>query len=465
MGVRSAIDRYKLAEPGAGIVVGVSGGPDSIALLHALHALESELDFSIVVAHLDHGLRRESVEEADFVRNISDRLKKRFELRRIDVGKLAARKSVSLEEAGRRERYDFFEEIRGLTNANRIATAHHSDDSIETFLLRLFRGSSTRGLAGIPPQRGEIIRPLIDMSRDEILAFVRRHDIPYCLDRSNFAQDTDRNYVRNAIIPAIMERFPHFKAPMLRTMEQVRVDREFLADLTDDLRDRACAYSDEGVSLSVPIVAAAAEQLASRIVLDALYEVSGPFVRWTGAHVSAALDVIRGSNPSATLDLPGDLRLIRQYDKVRITPKDPDHGLPDFRIAVEGPGIVRIEQVGWEFEFEVIERGGRDPMVSMDPRRAVFDLHEIDFPLTVRPVQPGDRIQPWGMSGSKKIKSLLIDAKIPRPLRKSLPILLKGDDVLWVPGVRRSRHAPVTREAKLVLSVRAVPPYAKESES
>ncbi len=169
--IRKTIEEYRMLVSGTGVVVGASGGPDSTAMLHALNVLKDDIGFRIIAAHLDHGLRPESGLDAQFVSDVAKGLGIDFEVKSINVRDLAKKLNISIEEAGRRARYDFFEEVRKNVGAGVVATGHHQDDELETFFLRIFRGSSIKGLRGIPPVRGRIIRPLINCRRSEILDF------------------------------------------------------------------------------------------------------------------------------------------------------------------------------------------------------------------------------------------------------------------------------------------------------
>ncbi len=241
--VKNTIRKCRMIPEGSGVVVGVSGGPDSVALLTILAELSSPLGFRLVVAHVDHGLRVESPEDARFVQETADRPGVEVFVHSADVRTVATAEGISVEEAGRRVRYGFFEHVLVETGARVIATAHHRDDVVETFLLRVFRGSSLTGLSGIPPVRGNIVRPLIEASREQILAFLAEREIPYRTDPTNLDDLTDRNFVRNRIIPTIRERFPDFAKPIARTVDLVAKEQAFLDVLAAELYDQTVVPS------------------------------------------------------------------------------------------------------------------------------------------------------------------------------------------------------------------------------
>ncbi len=443
-----------MIQSGQGVVVGVSGGPDSIALLHVLNALRKELSFWIVAAHLDHQLRIRSDADARFVREAADELGLRVEMTRVHVGELAAKHGVSVEEAGRRARYAFFEEVRVATGANTIATAHHRDDAIETFFLRILRGSSLTGLRGIPPVRGKVVRPLIDIPRMDILRFLEDQGIQYLVDSTNLGIEADRNFIRNRILPVVRTRFPNFTGPLVRTLELVADEEAFMDQQASELYSRVVSETEKGLEIDLPALSEAPQVLSSRVILAALYSLSGPETRWSRKHVDNILRIAMGENPSAHLDLPGGQNLRREYDRLILSRSASDELTPAFLISAPGPGTYPIPNTRHSIAFRVISRDKPLPMFLNSKGKALFAAEEVPFPLTIRSCLPGDRIKPWGIEGTRKVKDLLIDLKVPVRDRKKIALLVKGNRVLWIPGIRRSREAPVRPDTQRILEVR-----------
>jgi tRNA(Ile)-lysidine synthase len=454
--VRQALLDSRVAYPGAKIVTAVSGGPDSTALVHVLHALSQEVGFGIVVAHLDHKLRKESHEDAAFVRRLAEDLGLECFLQIADIQGLAVAKGISVEEAGRRARYAFLEEVRTTTAAHWIATAHHLDDAFETFFLRLFRGSSHQGLRGIEPVRGHIVRPFIELKREEILRYLEDRTIPYRIDPTNLSSDTDRNFIRNRLLPAVRERFPGFQQPLKRTLELVDQENRLLDSLASQISSQAVTTSVGSAILDVPLVLAAPEPLVGRVIVAALYQVSGAATRWGRVHVRIVLGILRSRNPSARAFLPGGILVRRQYDKLIIDGcgERPLKETPS--VIVTKPGQVKFPGSDACIEFRVIS--GKEALPDdLDNRfAAYFDADRVDFPLVLRGFQPGDTMRPWGLNGTRKLKKIFIDARIPRDERGSWPLLLKNDEILWLVGLRRSQAAPILPGTPRVLEVRLV---------
>ncbi len=450
---RGAIDRYGMIARESRVLIGVSGGPDSTALLHAVDRLKSHLGFTLAAAHLDHMLRDESHEEAEFVREMCARLGVPAYCDRRDVREFARREGMSVEQAGRVQRYEFFEEARKRAGADLIATAHHRDDAVETFFLRVLKGSSLAGLGGIPPVRGRIIRPFIDATRDEIIAFLDAEGLEYRLDPTNTTSDTDRNFIRNRIFPVIRERFPAFDEPLSRTIELIREENDALDRRANALYEKAVTPRPDGVDLSRDELRRAGRAESARVVVRAFYEAAGPNARFTREHAERFLDLVCGPNPSAKLPLPAGVAAAWEYDRIRLRKGD-DTGPPgEMFVRVTGPGTVTLDEAGVTLHFDLRPRNADDRTDYRSEKRVFFDADAAPFPLTVRSPRPGDRIEPWGMEGTKKLADVLVDEKIPRRRRSVVPTLVMDDTVLWIAGIRRSRFAPVTDATRRVLRV------------
>lgn len=454
--VRATITAHGMIHRGDGVVVAVSGGPDSVALLTVLDRLKPVMDFWMIVAHVDHKLRPDSREDADFVRELGDRLGVRVEVKEVDVREAAAAQDVSIEEAGRRVRYEFFEEVRTRTKADTIATAHQMDDRLETFFLRLFRGTTLTGLGGIPAVRGRLIRPLIESSKQEILQFLHEEKISYRVDQSNLEVNTDRNFIRNSLFPLIADRFASFHKPLLRTMEMVRQEEELLSELASELYSGAVRANSKQLILDAKVLRAARPILGARAIVRALYALSGPEQRWTQVHVDTVMKVIQGDNPSARVNLPGGIVLFREYDRIRLLMDRPEAAPSCRAVVVTGPSEIEIPSVGMILRFRILEPSKEDRFVSAPSHVAYFDADAVGFPFELRPARPGERFRPWGSSGTRKVKKILIDHKVPVRLRRKLPLLIKEGEILWIPGIRRGRGAAVGPSTRRVLEVSIV---------
>lgn len=455
--VKATITDHGMIRAGDIVIAGVSGGPDSMALLTILHELTAKLSFSLVVGHVDHTLRPESHGDALFVKQAAEQLGIPVHMTEIDVRAIAASRGRGTEEAGRRIRYKFFDKVRTATGAHKIATAHHADDAMETFFFRLVTGTGSQGLTGISPVRGAIIRPLIRCYREEILEFLEVRSISYRIDPTNLEADTDRNFLRNTVFPQIAHRFPHFKKPLARALDHIREDAELIGGLAERLRSDSVTRAGAETVLDVPILRRAPRQLATRAILDTLYDLPESDARWGKVHADIIFQMVHGDNPSARADLPGGILLIREYHKIRLISGPPTEPAP-FSVTVFGPGRVEAPETGMILEFRVADRSGPEIKTLANPDHCSFDADNASFPLIIRPPQPGDTFKPWGFSGTRKLKKVLIDHKIPQRLRVRWPLLVKDDEILWIPGIRRSSLAPVGPHTVRVLEARIVEP-------
>jgi tRNA(Ile)-lysidine synthase len=452
--VRQTIVDCGMVAPGKGIVVAASGGPDSTALLHILNSIGKELDCWIVAAHIDHGLRVDAEQDCEFVKRLGQQLGIPVYFEKKDVIGLAGNWGMSIEEAGRSVRYRFLESVRQNVGAELIATGHHTDDEAETFFLRILRGSSLQGLGGIPAVSSKIIRPLIKVTRQDILNFLEKQKIPFRIDNSNLESKTDRNFIRNRVFPLISERFPSFTGPLLRTMDLIRLENEHLDDLAEKCFAEAVYYRGSEMLVDVFSLKQAGQAVSARTILKCIYEFAGSHIRLQRIHLKDFLRILDTRNPSSEITLPLGFKIRKEYDKIRIfkIAEKPDQ--PDYIFKVIGPGEIHVRSAGMSLHFRVKNFDFDDKFSWYSADTEYFDAEYADFPLEVRPFRPGERMRLWGGKGSKKIKDILIDEKIPRHVRKTLHVLAKNSEILWIPGIKRSCYGAVCRDTRKILEVK-----------
>lgn len=450
--VRQTLLTHRMIEKGNGVILAISGGPDSIAMAHIMIRLKEEFSCWFVIAHLDHSIRTESKQDFEFVKNVSESVGIEFVGQKIDVPGIARQKKISLEEAGRIARYEFLETVRARYHANKIATAHNADDVVETFLLRLFQGSSLTGLCSIPFKRGNIIRPLLNLSRLQIMEFLAFTGDSYAIDKTNLSFDTERNYIRNRIVPAIREKFPNFQTPTLRTIELIQKDEQYLNSITNELYSSVVSKFEDFFQIDVKRINVLPDTISSRILRSVLFSLSGPETRWTRFHVDSILSALRVAKPFLRLTLPYGLFFTKDYGTASITSSSEPSNEP-YSLDISEPGVFEIPDSNLILEFSILNRPFSGLSLKTDLDKVYFDADLICFPLCLRPFQPGDRIVPWGKNKPVKIKKLFIDTKTPRRLRKDLPLLVKENEILWVPGVRRCASYCVKPETKHILEI------------
>lgn len=314
---KRTIDRFRMLSPGDTVLVGVSGGPDSMALLYLLMDIKDEYGIGLKIAHLNHGFRKEAAEEAEFVRGRAVSLGLEAVIRFIDVPAMREREGLSSQEAARDARYAFFEEAAGEAGANKVALAHTSDDQAETVLIRLLRGSGPLGLSGIPAIRGQepiIIRPLIDCSRKEIEGYLSEKGIPFVTDSSNLKMDYMRNRVRMELIPFLEGYNPNIKETLTRTARLARQDNEFL-DMEADKAYQSLVPSNNGdIAIDFKALKGLPSAMSSRVIRNAIEGVKGDLKRISFQHIAEILNLMDLGEGRWTLHLP-DVTVSREHDK------------------------------------------------------------------------------------------------------------------------------------------------------
>jgi tRNA(Ile)-lysidine synthase len=442
--VRKTISRYKLIEPQDCILVAVSGGPDSIALLYVL----LNMGFSLRIAHLNHCLREEAESDAKFVKEIANKLNLPITIGREDVKKFAIKKRFSIEHAARIMRYSFLESVRKRFNMDKIAIGHTADDQLETLIQRIARGTGLKGLTLIPPARGKIIRPLIEIERGEILEFLKRRNIPYITDRSNYDVTYTRNLVRYKIIPNIRSSFPDFVQRVVR-MRRVLEGDEFVIEgminkIFDNLSKRGKNFQ---IILDLSKFLCYNNSIRKRIVRKGIEIVKGDLNGISASHIDYILVFISFSKSGQSIDIPG-IRIRREYGNVFIERR---LSKSEERVEVDLPVPGERDIDSFHFTTQVV--GERNLTIKASKKRVFFDLSKIQPPLTIRTRREGDRFQPFGFPYEKKLKDILINDKIPREERQRILLVVDKKGILWICGHRRAEGGRINDSTKRVLVI------------
>lgn len=454
--VRETIRRYRLLERGDGVVIGVSGGPDSMALLHLLLALRDEYDLSLSAVHVHHQLRgAEADADAAFVADWCRAHGVPCRVVRVDVRAHAAQHRLGLQVAARQLRYAALREAAERAGAGKIALGHHADDQVETVLMRLVRGTGIGGLAGIPIARAEgsatLIRPLLHVRRAEIEAYCAAHGVPYRLDASNRSRAYLRNRVRLDVVPLLSALNPRFPEAVCQLAEVARAEDAYLEErareaLEGALRRRTAdgVVLDRRAFVRLPL---ALQRRVIKLILSYLC-VDEPDRLF--AHIEAVRHLAVSDKPAGSHRIAGAWWAETDYDVLVLRRGEPDSGEgPDFCYSLAVPGETQVPEAGCTIRCRVTDRPLEDGELS--PLWAVFDYERLSGPLVVRARRPGDRMTMWGLVGHKKVKDILIDEKVPHRVRRRIPVICAGETILWLPGVRRSAVAPVTAATRRFL--------------
>ncbi|OGK83102.1 MAG: tRNA lysidine(34) synthetase TilS [Candidatus Rokubacteria bacterium GWC2_70_16] len=449
-GVLATIRRHALLAGGETVLVAVSGGADSVALLHLLRLLAGPLRLSLHAFHVHHGLRAEADDDARFVLDLCGRWDVPAQLERVRVAAPEERGAgrEGLEAAARRARYAAFAARAAALGASRVATGHTADDQAETVCMRLLEGAGPRGLAGIPATRGPYIRPLLETSRRAIEAHLRAHGIPWVEDRSNRDPRFLRNRVRHEVLPYLAEAYD---ADVIRALcRGAAVARDVVSRL--DARaaaelGRLAEVRDSGLLLPAAALAALPGEVAVEVLRGALLRlgVATPL----RAHAHRALhQLLDPAAPGRQVRL-GAMALERSGGWLRIGPAS---GASVVARSWRLPGALALPEVGLSIEARCLARpAGWLPPPG--PRMVAFDADRVPADLTVRGRRPGDRFAPFGGPGQRRLKAFLAEAGIPRWERDRIPLLEAGGEILWVAGLRRGRAAPVTPDTRRILEV------------
>ena len=417
--------------PGEKIIIAVSGGPDSIALLHFLVTNYPMNKF--YVCHLNHKLRGgDSGRDALLVKKTCSRFKVPSSMLELDVALYAKDNKLSLEEAGRIARYEFFNKTAAKINSKKIALAHTADDNIETFLMRLVRGSGIKGFCGIPPVNGMIIRPLIDVWKSEIIEYCEENDLEYNIDKTNLETKQFRNKIRNELMPILWKYNPNIKETLINTINILSEDLDFVE-------------REAGKTLSGPLLLSKLAKLhpalKTQIVRSYIERIKGNLKEISYKHIRDILKLKEGQ-----IHLPDGFFGVVKGGKLTITNDMPKNIIPGkfsetMRIPGKSSSGVRVSFVDKAPSFFKIKKN-----------EAYIDASKIKGKqLTVRSFEEGDSFVPLGMKGHKKLHDYFIDQKISVEQRYRIPVVCDSEKILWIAGFRVDDRAKITVGTQRIL--------------
>jgi tRNA(Ile)-lysidine synthase len=449
--VRETISRFEMIRQNDRVIVAVSGGADSICLLHLLHSLRDFFSIHLVVAHYEHGLRpMEDPAETGFVQQFAASLGLPFES---EKGFLSIGRGASIEERARNARYAFLERTRGKHNAQRIALGHTLNDQAETLLMRLLRGSGPAGLGCIPPVRNStLIRPLIETERREIEDYLRSQGVTWKTDSSNLQPTYLRNRIRLELIPLLENYQPRLVKRLGQTAAILRDEDDCLEKIAEAWLTSKGEMKPEGsFRISIPSLWELPVALRRRVTRKLIGKVKKDLRRISSDHIESAEKLMRGEKPQGSLSLPNRVKIKRAYGHL-IFSAGPGRKPDPFLYTLDGPGEHRLEEIGRMISIVEMPNPKRLPLEG-SPWTAFLDAEKVHYPLTVRVFRPGDRFVPFGMAGHKKLKDFFVDLKIPRDQRYSTPILCCDNIPIWICGLRIDDRFKVTPETKRVTKV------------
>lgn len=461
--VIQTVERYGMFESNENVLVGVSGGPDSMALLHILYSLAADYGLKLAVAHLNHGLRPiDSDRDESFVKQAAEKLKLPFYRKQANLQPHTG----SIEEQAREARYAFFHEVMERHSFTKIALGHQKNDTAEAVLLHLLRGSGIRGLAGIPPIRDRrVVRPLIQLNRAEIITYLKNHQIPYMVDATNTDPAYERNRIRHHLIPLLEKDYnTNIVETLHRTADLCREEETWFNQHLHPLLDKVvsrlhhkCLLLDDHTLSTEPLA------VQRRLIRGALKRWQGHLRRMGAYHIDAVIALIPTEAIGKKVSLPNSITATRKTTglffshgdrSVRSVTSDLPHFCYTLTEIARSPLILDIPESDCRLIFEIAALSRFDDLPLNDTDWVWFDLDDLTFPLHVRSFKPGDRIRPYGMQGSQKIKKLFIDRKIHVTQRQRIPLVESQGDLIWIVGIRRSDKAIVSNKTQRILSIR-----------
>jgi tRNA(Ile)-lysidine synthase len=465
--VEQTVTTYGMLKPGDSVLVGVSGGPDSVALFHSLLTFVPRFSLRLGVAHLNHCLRQnDSDKDAEFVASLAGRFDIPFYIHKANVRNYQLENKLSLEEAARRVRYTFLNTEAEKNRFNKIALGHHFDDNAELVLMNLFRGSGPLGISGIPPVReGKIIRPLIQSNRSEIIDFLDQNGIKYISDVSNRDTKFLRNRIRHDLIPLLKTFYnPKISQSLNRLASITSAEEEWIEDLIHPLFEKAAINIQDGqIALSVSILNQIHVAAQRRIIRKAISKIKGNVRRIGLNHIDSAINLVESGPVYGNVDLPDRIRIRRKGDvllfsKEKNTLRNADAPsrraeISAFEYRIEKPESLFIKEIGAHIKFTEMRMENLFDLCGSGQHTGFFDRDELSFPLILRNFRQGDRFTPLGMTGTQKIKKIFIDKKVPRKKRLRCPILLCREKIIWVAGYRIDESVKVKPTTKNVLNV------------
>ncbi len=427
------------------ILVGLSGGPDSIFLLYILH---NYFNNQLIIAHINHKLRGvDSDLDEKFVRTISQKLKIPLYVIREDIRKLSNENKKSIEEVGREVRFSFFDKTLKVENFNKIALGHNLDDNVETILINFIKGSGTKGLIGIPEKRDNIIHPIINIKKEEILKFLEENKIEYRVDKTNFEIDFLRNKVRNYLLPIIEKEFnKNFKEKILSLSNILKVEDRFLDNLVENIKNDLIEFEDDFIKIDNKKFQKLDLSLKRRLIRKAIDYFNRDLREYPLEHIDKVIS-LENKKTGKEIELPFNLIAVKDKNKIIIEKKGVE--IPNFYIEI--PDIGLYELAGMKIELTLVEKISK----VKDIFTSFFDYDKIEFPIKFRKPKFGEKFKPLGLKEEKKIQDFFVDNGIPKSVRWNLPILLdKKDDILWIVGVRISDDYKVTNLTKRVICIK-----------
>ncbi len=443
------IEKHQMLTPGDVVITGVSSGADSVCLLLALLEVQKQYDITIRVVHIEHGIRGgESLADASFVKTLCERKNIPFVLYPFDVPEIAKQSGESLEEAGRRLRYQAFEQEAAAYPGAKIAVAHNQNDNAETMLHHLVRGSALQGMAGIAPVRGRIIRPLLGVSRSEIEQYLNKKHQPFCTDATNEELIYTRNRVRHEVLPVLEEINDGAVAHMAQTAELLRQTQEYMKRQAEHLKKQYVHPENDAVIIDRE-VCTEEEVLRDLLLYELLGSLAGSKKDIGMSHVKGVCELF-DRQVGRKICLPYGLCAVRTYGGIRIGKADGKR--MDMEAPPENEPAVCLQNAS-AFTCRLLDSANLQGEIPKNKYTKWLDYDKIEDSLSVRSRRSGDYFWLTEDGKRKKLKQYFVDEKIPQQQRDQIPLVADGSHIVWVVGYRMSAGYKVTEHTKRILEI------------
>lgn len=453
--VMSYIKDNNLIKSGDKVLVALSGGPDSVCLLNILYNLKAELNIEVGAAHLNHLLRdKDAFEDEEYVKTLCKSLDIPCFVKRVDINKYSKDKKMSSEMAGREARYNFFDDIVKDEGYTKIATAHNANDQAETILFRLMRGSGIEGLCGIKVRRDKIIRPILCLSRKEVEEYIEINNLKPRIDKTNFEKIYNRNKIRLDMIPYIKE---NFNEDIIQTLNRMSVllqkDNEFIENSARSFYEKHCIEQSDYFIIKKEMFDNK-EAVVTRVIRYALTNFSKTHYDFEMKHIYEICNLAK-NNSGKAIDLPNKIYAENIYGDIYIKERININNIDVKQEIVVNKNEINGKKIFFNNEnikFSVLKN---DSNLDLNQNNLIkyFDFDKINDSISLRKRKNGDKIIPLGMKGSKKIKDLFIDMKVPKEERDCIPLLCFDENISWIVGIRVSEEYKITNKTKNILRV------------
>ena len=445
---KKTVDKYRLIDEGDSVLIGLSGGPDSVALLYLLTKIRKKMNLKLTAVYLNHQIRpKAALKEEKFCQQLCDRLGLELDIVTEDIPTLAKKKKTGLEETAREFRYEVYELLADEDGHDKIALGHHIDDRVETVLFRILRGTGTAGLKGIPVKRGKYIRPLYELTKNDILAYLRENELDYCLDKSNLGTDFSRNFIRNELLPELREKLnPGVDRAILNLSENITAEEEYLEQIVEKTVKKAINFTSGG-KLEVDLILFKGYDLwLKRRLLRYGLKLLSLRQLAPDKEVIDRLVIL----DKKSISLPEKIQAVITDKKLVLYRRSKP---AVYNIRLEYGQFLKLDNLKLNFKCRLNRVEAVNLKNMRQSRKVLLDLDRLTPPLTVRNIGSGDRFQPLGLSGTKKVGDYLTDRKVPAVYRDEIPVVCDIKGIIWLVGYEIADRVKVDHKTKKVVSI------------